>query len=345
MLRVRNFYPISSAAFAFALTFALTLTLTSGCFTGDAAQGLPCEGEVECGPALVCVKGLCAPQGSEPCGNGLLNTDEECDEGEANGPGSSCTAVCKINICGDGIVGSSERCDSDDRSLCTEDCEAIAFADDMQDGINGWTHEVSDYPEPACKGDHCFEDDWQRKPAILALDGHPDELIGSTFAWHSGNLSNVRGGASSRLISPEIDLREAEAPISLSFYHYYHFKTIGGIDKKSDGSVVEISVDGGEWQEYELADYIDTISLGAANCSNEMVTPNPLRGRAAFTGTVNSWLRVQGTLDEFAGHTIRLGFRIASDCASDLNPYGMGDSDAVVEWFVDDVVVLDERSK
>lgn len=337
MLCVRNFFRTSSAAFAFALV--------SGCFTGDAAQGLPCEGEVECGPALVCIKGLCAQEGSEPCGNGLLNTDEECDEGEANGPGSSCTANCKINICGDGIVGLSERCDSDDRKLCTEDCEAIAFADDIQDGINNWTHEVSDYPDPACNGNYCFEDHWQRTPTTPALDGHPDELSDSTFAWHSGNLSNVRGGASSRLISPEIDLRGVEAPVSLSFYHYYHFKTIDGIDKKSDGSVVEISVDGGEWQEYILADYIGTVSFGVTNCVENSLPPNPLSGRAAFTGRVNSWLRVQGSLDEFAGHTIRLGFRIASDCASAVDVHKMGDPTAVVEWFVDNVVVLDERSK
>ncbi|HGG56965.1 MAG TPA: hypothetical protein ENK31_04120 [Nannocystis exedens] len=336
MPRARNFFWLFSTAFA----------VVSACFTGDAAQDLPCKGDEECGLALVCVRGLCAAPGSEPCGNELINTGEECDEGEANGPGSSCTESCKINICGDGIVGPSERCDSEDRSICTENCEVIVFADDIENNSGDWTHEVADEPVPACVNNFCFEDQWQRTPNVPMVEGHPDGV--STFAWYSGNLTEVRGGASSRLISPEIDLREVEAPISLSFYHYYHFKLVDGVDKKSDGSVVEIMVDGGEWQEYDLGDYIDKISLGMDECpvgqsEDSTVWPNPLGGREAFTGRVTSWLQVKGSLDEFAGHTIRLGFRIASDCSSNTDAYVVGGEIAVVELYVDNVEVLGGR--
>ncbi len=335
MPRARNFF----------LLISTTLAAVSGCFTGDAAQGLPCKGDEECGTALVCVQGFCDSLGSEPCGNGLVNIGEECDEGEANGPGSNCTASCKANICGDGIIGPSERCDSGDRSVCTENCESIVFFEDLENDMDGWTHEVADEPVPLCQGTFCFEDRWERTPGSPTLVGHPDEMVTSTFSWYSGNLSDVRGGASSRLISPEIDLREVEAPINLSFYHYYHFKLVEGVDKTTDGSVVEIMVDGGEWQEYALGDYLKTISLGTTDCPDTSYSPNPLGGRDAFTGRVMSWLQVKGTLDEFAGHTIRLGFRIGSDCASDAEPYGMGESDAAVEWYIDNIEVLGGRSK
>ena len=68
------------------------------------------------------------------CGDGVLDKDEGCDEGEANGPGAACTAECKPNICGDGFTfAGQEDCDDGpqnaDDAACTSSCKAATCGD------------------------------------------------------------------------------------------------------------------------------------------------------------------------------------------------------------------------
>ncbi len=60
------------------------------------------------------------------CGDGLLDLDEECDNGEFNGPGASCLDNCTANTCGDGDKGPEEICDlgdeNNDNGACKTDC-------------------------------------------------------------------------------------------------------------------------------------------------------------------------------------------------------------------------------
>ena len=413
---------------------SLGLLGAGACFTGDAALDLPCETKTDCGKDQICLKGFCSEPGAEPCGNGLVNTDEECDQGPKNaddgactlacklavcgdglvgpdeacddgaanaadatctelctvnvcgdgfqGPGeecddgedngagercsaecertacgdgvigpdeecddgvgngadAACTPVCTTNVCGDGYAGPGERCDSEDRDVCTEDCRLIVFADDMNTNNNGWDHMIVSEPPPNMKCDlgYCFEDTWIRTPEVGTLKGHPEEGIGTTYAWHSGNLSDVQGGASSRLISPEIDLRGLEAPISLSFVHRFSFKEVDGMKVYADGSIVEVSVEGGPWEKLPLDGYIGEISNDYSNCV--ITPPNPLVDELAFVGNVSSWLTTAGLLDDYAGSRIRLGFQIGSDCAS----YAAASMEGDVEWFVDNVEVIAE---
>jgi cysteine-rich repeat protein len=60
------------------------------------------------------------------CGDGLLEGDEQCDDGDANnGPGNSCTKKCMNNTCGDGELGRREAEQCDDGNLETGDlCSA-----------------------------------------------------------------------------------------------------------------------------------------------------------------------------------------------------------------------------
>jgi hypothetical protein len=79
------------------------------------------------------------------CGNGKVEGDEECDDGEDdNGEGKACNAKCVANICGDGDQGPDEGCDDgEDNGLgllrCAPDCSRvieikhIVIGDPMED--------------------------------------------------------------------------------------------------------------------------------------------------------------------------------------------------------------------
>ena len=41
---------------------------------------------------------------AERCGDGVLQDDEECDDGPANDDAAACTESCAVNVCGDGLV-------------------------------------------------------------------------------------------------------------------------------------------------------------------------------------------------------------------------------------------------
>src|SRR5687768_1300638 len=46
------------------------------------------------------------------CGNGVIDVDEQCDNGDANSDLSTCTSQCVLASCGDGLVyQGQELCD------------------------------------------------------------------------------------------------------------------------------------------------------------------------------------------------------------------------------------------
>ena len=72
------------------------------------------------------------------CGDGVIEDDEECDDGDANGEHAPCTPECTIAFCGDGYTlmaaedpVDNEECDQGpDNGLgasCTEDCSFAAL--------------------------------------------------------------------------------------------------------------------------------------------------------------------------------------------------------------------------
>jgi cysteine-rich repeat protein/predicted outer membrane repeat protein len=68
------------------------------------------------------------------CGNGILEGDEECDEGEANDDSAMCTSTCALARCGDGLVGPGEGCDDGDGvnwNECTNACALPTCGDDL----------------------------------------------------------------------------------------------------------------------------------------------------------------------------------------------------------------------
>ncbi len=60
----------------------------------------------------------------EKCGDGVLNEGEECDDGN-NDNGDGCSSDCLIEKCGDGVLSEGEECDdgnNDDGDGCSSDC-------------------------------------------------------------------------------------------------------------------------------------------------------------------------------------------------------------------------------
>jgi len=128
-----------------------------GCFVGDAADGLPCEQDADCGLGAACVEdpaleikccgGSCllssssgpdasssssdstgpasqtgteSSTGSSVCGDGTIDPGEACDPGPGSGS-PPCGSDCEL-LCGNGSVDEGEQCDDDEPS-CGGDCQ------------------------------------------------------------------------------------------------------------------------------------------------------------------------------------------------------------------------------
>jgi cysteine-rich repeat protein len=46
------------------------------------------------------------------CGNGVIELNEECDNGELNGKDRKCSVNCKKELCGNGIQDAGETCEN-----------------------------------------------------------------------------------------------------------------------------------------------------------------------------------------------------------------------------------------
>ncbi len=116
----------------------------------------------------------------------------------------------------------------------------------------------------------------------------------------------------------------ASSYTTLSFWH--RFNTEDGWD----GGVVEISTNGGaSW-----SDLGSRMIIGKYNGSLGVGSNNPIGGRAAFTGNNGaSFMKTVVNLASFAGQSVRIRFRFASD--DNTAPTGGG-------WFVDDIILHTE---
>ena len=106
---------------------------------------------------------------------------------------------------------------------------------------------------------------------------------------------------------------------------YLHFEHGYGFDKDSrrryDGGVVEIKLSGGPWRGVG-----GLFTHGGYNGKISGKRGNPLAGRRAFTGNSRGYAAARVNLARFAGQTLKLRFRMASD----RSVGGLG-------WYIDDV--------
>jgi hypothetical protein len=138
-------------------------------------------------------------------------------------------------------------------------------------------------------------------------DRSPDRSRVDLAAAAGGVVTSV-----DRLESP--DLRVGTAPFVISFDHRFGFETNGGVAPFFDGGMIEVSRNGGPFEDISTfvePGYGGTLFIGS---------DNPLGGRRAFVGR-NAAFPARNTLSlnlgtAFAGQTVRIRFRIATDAAS-----------------------------
>jgi hypothetical protein len=112
---------------------------------------------------------------------------------------------------------------------------------------------------------------------------------------------------------------------SLSFSNNY------ALDDGFDGGVLEVSVDGGPFQDILAAG--GSFVEGGYNGTISTCCGNPLAGRPAWTGDSGGFIVTGVDMIAFSGHSIVLRWRMASDSS------GSGDG-----WRIDDIAIGCERS-
>lgn len=104
------------------------------------------------------------PDADPYCGDGVVQNDEECDEGSDNGPNGYCDNECRRPVCGDGVVAGDESCDDGndvDEDNCPSNCQAPTCGDgfvyaDIEACDDGNT-EDTDACTSACEPARCMD--------------------------------------------------------------------------------------------------------------------------------------------------------------------------------------------
>jgi hypothetical protein len=178
------------------------------------------------------------------------------------------------------------------------------FIDDIESGENLWTHN-------AASG----TDLWH----ITTRDSYS-----SSHSWYCG--SDITGeygnNMDNSLMTPVLSLMNYDSA-TLTFWHKYEFESLTG-SNAWDGSDVEISVDGGAWQQIFPVGWYDDYIYG----SNNGAFPE---GTAVYAHSSNGWKEAEFDLTSFIGHDIQIRFRFGSD--GSVTEEG---------WYVDDVIVFGE---
>ncbi len=185
-----------------------------------------------------------------------------------------------------------------------------AFTDNVESGEAKWTHESASKKKK------------KKKPI------GPDTWRVSSKRFRSGGSSWFSTDPG-QTVDAHLDTIPIQMPsdgrgLHLVFYHTFEFER-----GTFDGGVIEVSVDGGEFEDLGAkiieGDYNGTVG--------EFVRGNPLAGKPAWVeGRFGEFQRVVVDLSSYAGKSVVIRFRIATD----QDGRGLG-------WFVDDVSISGER--
>ncbi len=195
---------------------AETCSAASTCTAGTmAADGTACT--IEGGASGSCRAGVCA---SADCGNGALDSGEECDDGNASGGDgceADCTFTCETNEdCDDGDVCTGmEACDAAAHT-CMPGlgmmCTAMMCADVRCDPVAGCVYDTSSFDTDrdghfvtSCGGDDCDDRDASVFPGAAEqcdsidhdCDGNPAPPMTPTWYADCDGDEFARTGAQS----------------------------------------------------------------------------------------------------------------------------------------------------
>lgn len=115
---------------------ALPLILTAACTpAGEMAAVDDSTGATQTdGETMPTVDDTTGPAPMPFCGDGMVDVDEECDEGEDNSDNGACKDNCEAAVCGDGLVHEgTEACDDgndDENDGCSAACEITPICGD-----------------------------------------------------------------------------------------------------------------------------------------------------------------------------------------------------------------------
>ncbi len=126
-------------------------TAASTCGNGEREGDEECDdGNLQAGDG--CDSACRAESGAPACGDSLREGNEECDDGNLRS-GDGCDDQCQKELCGNGRVDSGEECDPPQSGSCTENCSLVrANCGNAQ--VDG-DEECDDGNDE--KGDGCFE--------------------------------------------------------------------------------------------------------------------------------------------------------------------------------------------
>lgn len=126
-----------------------TCDASGSCQDNHASDGTACDTDTFCLAGDECVSGNCV-EGDQPacagdekclesaamctltCGDGVVDTGEECDTGASNSDTTpdACRDACAFAVCGDGVTDTGEQCDdgADGSETCDPTCQLVLVA-------------------------------------------------------------------------------------------------------------------------------------------------------------------------------------------------------------------------
>lgn len=204
-----------------------------------------------------------------------------------------------INGCG---VGANSAVSSFTTIPAPGDCQIgsttlISLDNDVEAGAGAWT-------TSAIVG----SDTWAISEA---------RAVSPTHSWKGTDIGSTTDKV---LTSPEIAISSVNLPVTLEFQHWREMepRTAGGC---YDGGLLEVSVDGGSYTQVPNTQLLTDPYTGA------LASGNPLSGSQAWCGS-QPFTRSLVDLAPYAGHSIRLRFRQATD-----------GSVGAEGWYIDDIRV------
>ena len=138
-----------------------TQAVTSTCTALPACGNGVVEGDEECDDGNLVIGDGCTEFCTKEtpkamCGDGMVEGDEECDDGSDNSDTmpDACRTDCTAHRCGDGVIDTDEGCDdgnTDDADGCPGDCQATPEVCD--NGTDDDGDALVDCDDPDCAAD------------------------------------------------------------------------------------------------------------------------------------------------------------------------------------------------